>query len=1030
MVFRRNMARVFLGLFLISCGASGPGPVGSGTPALIVFEDGDELDDYLVESLSGYLKTVTGEAPEVKRLGSGQSAGVDALAQEAGAGLVFVASAHRLASDVVDAQRVEELKDQNFLLVTQEVGQWTNALGSQGATVVYAAGNNALARQYAVYEYLRRFGVRFFHPEEEYVPRVPNGELRRLAARPTVLARLDAAGKASDEYTADFAKRSYSYHGAHPLEPLESFSDAAHPIDEAKHVNEWMIKNRGNLMRGSMRGISSEENYAKRVAELEALRIFWGFPRGGGIRFHNQQQGASNPIVDKTSATPAKQQIEEYVANQLEQIPDADSFGMGYGPTEFTVTPDKETVDWLNWAGQAALAAIPDIEVLINIHITGSQPTENYSDLGCPGGINEDGRGDYYDLAFHTDSRFALKIHTVMFYPLEGPANVYNQKTFAHKLCLMQKASEAGRPLDYFPEGSWWLSFDNPIPVYLPLYIWSRGRDVELLKPLLASRGTGTLKGHRLFNSGQEWGYWQQDYAVGLWHWNADVTFDDVLGELFDPLCAPQELGTGCDARTEAVALMTEYMAHQRKYFLNKKDYAGVAGGIFAYFSGEDPAEEIGAKTGLSFQLVRVAFSEVNRWTQVQLEHFKSSDLAVLADMEKAHLAWLARLEALESKIPAAGKSWLAEVIDGIEINLLRARQTHALYSAVVAYREAILAAGDDLEKGAEAGKIAAESSWQLAVTTLVDAETVIRRRESAYRYPASQEYGGGDTPETAVPNGTTYPWRVHTKTHLLSYWKNRHEQVKALLAGSSASPLEFSVSPVFGAAGKALTVHWPLSEAISVTASFDGKSLEEGAETIDLGAASGYWPIDVKVEVNGGTENFKGGVVRSSTIATTPMEGFTLSQPESALAQNVLKTVFPPLKWAWLDGDKPALVFSSLGGNGQAAYSDVIYAEVTESDTGFSTSSLAFSLPITDPSTGSPVADMSLTDVVVTGKSALDAPLLMTGNIALSDLVAALVKMAGFEESGAIAMLSALLGFDPLDPPSSVAFSGSASLQ
>jgi|GEM_PF-919780 hypothetical protein len=1017
-------------LLLISCGSSNEGPAGGGTPALLVFEADDELDDYLVEALSAYLKTITGESPRVERLSAGTSTDVERLAESAGAGLVFVANAHRLANDIVEANRVAALEGQNFLLITKDVGNWANALGSQGATIVYSAGNDSLARQYAAYEYVRRFGVRFFHPEEEYVPNVPKGELRRLAALPTVVARRDASGQAQDEYTADFSSRSYSYHGAHPLEPLESFSDASHPIDEAKHVNEWMIKNRGNLMRGTMGGVASDENYSKRAAELETLRKFWGFPRSSGIRFHDQQQGGTGGVVDKNGSTPVKQQIEEFVAKRLEGVPDAYSFGMGFGPTEFTVTPDKETVDWLNWAGQAALAIKPDIQVLINIHITGSQPTENYDDLGCPGGINKDSRGDYYDLAFHTDSRFALKVHTVMFYPLEGPANVYNQKTFSHKLCLMQKASAAGRPIDYFPEGSWWLSFDNPIPVYLPIYIWSRGRDIELLKPLLKSRGTGTLKGHRMFNSGQEWGYWQQDYAVGLWHWNADVSFAEVLGEMFDPFCAAEELGKGCEARSEAVTVMTEYMAHQRKYFLNKEDYRGVAGGIFAYFSGEDPAEEIGAKTGLSFQLVRVAFSEVNRWSQIQLDHFKATDLAVLKKMEDDHAAWLGRLEALKSKIPSAGKTWLAEVIDGIEINLLRARQTHALYSAVIAYREAILAAGDDLEKGAAAGTLAAQADWERAVQTLSDAEVVIRRREGAYRYPAAQVYGGGVTPETAVPNGTTYPWRVHTKTHLLSYWKNRHEQVKGLLAGTTASPLEFSVSPVFAAADKALNFHWPQSEDISVTASLDGQPVAVGTESTDLGASAGYWPIDVDIEVNGASEKFAGGVVRSATIATTPMEGFSLSQPESSLAQNVLKTVFPALQWAWLAGEKPALVFSHLQGNGQARYSDVIHTEVIETQEGFSTSTLAFTLPITDPSTGSPVADMSLTNVVISGKSSLDSPLVMTGDIALSDLVAALVKMAGFEETGAVAMLSALLGFDPLDPPSTIAFSGSATLQ
>lgn len=174
---------------------------------------------------------------------------------------------------------------------------------------------------------------------------------------------------------------------------------------------------------------------------------------------------------------PPQQQIEDYVDAQLEAAgPDLAEFGIHFGPTEVTVTPDQQTVDWINWAGRRVLSRRPDLPVSINNHITGSQPTEHFGDLGCPTGTNESGYGDYYDLSFHTDPRLGVRVHTVMFYPLEGPAHVYNQKTFAHKLCLMERASAQGRPLVYFPEGSWWLSFDNPVPVYLPLYMWARLR--------------------------------------------------------------------------------------------------------------------------------------------------------------------------------------------------------------------------------------------------------------------------------------------------------------------------------------------------------------------------------------------------------------------------------------------------------------------------------------------------------------------------------------------------------------------------
>src|SRR5690606_6030684 len=131
---------------------------------------------------------------------------------------------------------------------------------------------------------------------------------------------------------------------------------------------------------------------------------------------------------------PIPDQIQRVVAEALGRVEDAYNFGIHFGPTELTTTPDLETIEWIELAGNAALALRPDLQIEINDHTTGSQPVEHFDDLGCPPGTNDDGKSDYYDLAFHTDPRFGVKVHTVMFHPLEGPAGVYQQESFAHKL--------------------------------------------------------------------------------------------------------------------------------------------------------------------------------------------------------------------------------------------------------------------------------------------------------------------------------------------------------------------------------------------------------------------------------------------------------------------------------------------------------------------------------------------------------------------------------------------------------------------
>ncbi|MEZ4426398.1 MAG: hypothetical protein R3A51_01760 [Nannocystaceae bacterium] len=969
--------------------------------------DAAEITERTLQAAQGYLETLSGSAPVVVRLDPNDEGGVEAVARERRAGLVLVLEAERYAASGIDEARLTALGEDGFVLETRDVGDWENGLGDAGATLVTTAGNSTLADQYAVYEFLRRLGARFYHPEEEFVPTHEPSVLRQLARTPTLLHRGD-----SGDYTPDFTRRSWSFHGAHPLEHLEAFSDGDHPIDEAVHVNDWIVKNRGDRFKGAGRGVSSEESRARRVAELDALRVLLGFPTGSGITLHNQQQGAS-AVVDPSSEIPPKQQIETYVAERLAENTEGISFGIHFGPTEVTVTPDQETVDWINWAGQAALALRPDIAVEVNNHISGGQATPNFDDLGCPPGTNDEGRGDYYDLAFHSDPRFGITVHTVMFYPLEGPARVYNQQTFAHKLCLMEKASAAGRPLTYFPEGSWWLSFDNPVPVYLPLYIGARVRDIELVRPLLATRGGGTLEGHHMFNSGQEWGYWQQDYAVGLLAWNADLSLTSVLGELLDPLCAPSAWQQ-CAARDKAIAVMTALIEHQRSMFLERSDFRGRPGGLYLYFAGEDPADELAALAGFEFRPVPVGLDEVaGGFDQATIDQFRATDLAALAEAAALHEGWLAELTALRDEVPPLGRPWLDEIVDGVEINLLRARHARSLYAVAAGLREAALAGGDPLT--------ATQADWDAAEQALAAAEQVVRRREEGYRYPPAQTHGGGLTPETAVDNGTTYGFRVHTKTHLLTYWHNRHQEVHALRTGEA--PLDadaVALTPALAAPETPLAITWPSGADVSGQLMVGALSAAPPTAELDLTGES-YWPVTGELTVDGASVALVGGVARASIRAGSDAGALTLVEPDSTLAQQVLQTIFPAIDWGLLpDGVVMAV---DADDDGVAPYTALVHADATVEGAAFTSAAFDTKLPI---ALDGAERTLAMQGVVLAGTIAgdqLTSPVTMSGQLVLADLVDALIELAGFDEAGALMTLSGILGFDPAAPPEAVAF-------
>lgn len=1003
---------------LTACGLDEVQPGGSGV-LLLLPSDADPTTERMVEESTTYFRGITGEDPMVARIGTGRMDDLVRRSADRGAGLVFVFDAERLASDEVDVERLDALPEGGFVLQTETVGSNANRLGGSGSTFVLMAGASTLGRQYAGYEALRRLGVRFYHPEQEYVPRHSLTDLQALAERPTILDR------GSVEYTPDFRWRSWSFHSAHPLEHLEAFSDAAHPLQEARNVNLWQVKNFGNRFRGLGRGVAPEDSRAQRRLELEDLRDELGFPRGTGITLHNQQQGA-NAEIDRSSPIDVRTQIESLVEQRLADAPDARWFGIHFGPTEFTTTDPHETVDWINWAGRHALSIDPEIEVEINDHITGSQPMEGFDDLGCPSQTNSEGLSDYYDLAFHTDPRLGVRVHTVMFYPLEGPARVYNQRSFEHKRCLMERASAEGRPLGWFPEGSWWLSFDNPIPVYLPLHVWTRWRDVDLVRPLLASRGGGTLKDHRMFNSGQEWGYWQQDYAVGLLAWNADVTYEEVWAELLEPMCAPAQWREGCAVRDEVTAIMTELVAHQREFFLEREDYRGRPGGLFSYFAGEDQADIIAAQSGFEFRPVRVSFDDVMTWDRAQIDHFRRTDLDALNEAALVNAGWRDRLFKAREFIAEGGLPWFEELTDGVEINEMRARQAAALYTAVLAVREAEL-----MQEPNPAAF--GEPQYEAAQMVLSQARTVIARREAAYRYPAEQTFGGGLNPDTAVSNGTTYPYRVHTKTHLLTYWTNRDAEVRAILDGDMPSESAIRMVEAIDAPGADLTISWPKEATVSGSLMVGSVAVvDPSIASVDLGDDEGYWPVAGDVVANNPYIDISGGIVRAAVRGMTPKSGLTLLEPANKFAQIALANSFPAVEWAWIS-DPAALFFAiDRDSNGSVDFQRVVRAEIAAvKGNHFETQPVTFTMPV--EASGGEVIEVAMTEVVFSGEvpgAVIAGPVTFTGQISIDGLVATLISLAGYDEPGAIETLAGFFGFDPSNPPATMPIEASLATQ
>lgn len=319
-----------------------------------------------------------------------------------------------------------------------------------------------------------------------------------------------------------------------------------------------------------------------------------------------------------------------------------------------------------------------------------------------------------------------------------------------------------------------------------------------------------------------------------------------------------------------------------------------------------------------------------------------------------------------------------------------------------------------------------AEPARLEALGVLARAEQVIRRREAQYRYPAAQVYGGGLTEATEVENGTTYPYRVQTKAHLLGYWNGRQSQVTAILGGGGIDE-GLQLREAIDVVGEPLAVEWPASDGVDGSVDVGGQEIGPSVTTLDLGSEPGWWAVGGELVAGGLPIDVTGGVVRSDVLAATPAKGMTLLYPADPAAQGVLAGVLPSLRWAWLHGgqapDEPAALV--LGpdddGDGSVSHADLVYAPVVEGDpAAFRTAAVGFPLPVGRTAGGElltiAVANAELSGSV--GATGIVSPVVLEGQLSVADIVTAGIELAGFDEAGTLALLGGVWGFDPADPP------------
>ena len=909
-------------LIVGGCGAGPQAPT-------VVIDMSSGLDEGIVMALGDVredLERVTGEA-SLRGVGRRAPGCVD----------------RRIRLTVVDAEAaaatplLADLGPQEYAIHEQRCGndgRWLRV-----------AGGSALAVQWALYDLLQRLGVRYFHPESTFYPEA--------------LEWPDAPIRAREG--PSMGRRTMHAHRRHPIELSGPLGESE--LDMAGYQRRWIdwsVKMRQTAVDGWDRALVGDYAYRR------------GFPRIVGLNLANSQQGAQ-PLLDADDPRPEAEQLASAVDRLMTGAPDLPTprrLEVQFNPSEFTEIDHERTLARLSALTEHFARAYPEATIEAINHGTYAEPQPPY------------GRR-FFDLPALAPSALGVQLHTLMFYDLErSAAGVYGNADYKGLYRFLQE-EQSRRRIVHYPESSWWLTFDLPVPLYLaPVTIDARARDIALLRPYLADdpQAKSGVVGHHLFTSGQEWGYWMVDYCVAQMTWNVDLSGEECVENIVDSFA-------------ESEVLMDVLSAVRERQVEDMRDPR-----LLRLLVGSDDETEAGAALGIVVHPLPPRPSEVAGLDDrgaLELE----LDLAAMGAMAADFHDWADRVEATLPAQSSEAGPWVEEIADGLRVFALRAEHSVAIYRGALALRRG------DLGRGA------AEQALQAARSLTSSARDVIRRREGNYRYPPALTIDGDERGRPgAVPNRTVYPFRVLSRAHRLFYWERPERQLAALLEADRRWLVPSATLVPLGGQ-LSLRVDPALRGALRVR--WGDESVESGL-TEHAYAAPGRYPWRAQAEQGERTWLAEGEAVVVERCLAFPQGSVVVDEPRAA-AQ--VEGLLPGLLLGVSVDPRgePAMVLAEVDDEPMTPLPGVAWRPLDGGQSGPS--------PLAVRLRG--IGELEIADAILS----IDADpggeasprLEITGSLVTDNLVGLLVGSGSFEPAGARSLLAELFGYSDDELPATL---------
>jgi hypothetical protein len=575
---------------------------------------------------------------------------------------------------------------------------------------------DVLGAQYGVADALENLGFRFRHPFATYTPRQP----------------LDGGAESGVVHAPQIRVRGLQLHTLHPIEGYFAFWEPA-PANahDARRIIDWLIKNRGNYVQwvplDNIMDPAQHEPWKPFTQEI----IEYAHARGVRVGINIQLFGNSNLQLAFDLHDDDEVPLTESIAQRLPLITKDlpfDVYDISFG--EFFASEPQKFIDSVNEAARQFRGFAPQAEVHGFVHV-GDRERVTY--------MNQEML--YYFLLKYADPSIIPDIHTVMYYNLYDDAGgAYHHEDFSeHRQYLLDRMC-AGQPAAYVPETGYWVAFDNSLPTYMPLYVYSRWRDLDGL----AKEGCGPLDNHILFTTGWEWGYWLNDVTALRTSYERSPSPTTLIEHAYAP-----DLGN-------ATPLVEELMNEQKHALIDQR--------LAGYLASRDVSIEVGYKFDppIVSQPRRVGFDEVIV-AGFDLDAFNTNVLVPLEQHGK-------RLDELNTKLgqlTMPNSRWSRELRDGFAIDRLRTQYIHALYSAVV-----------DHARGASA-----DAAYARANDLFDRAQPIIKSRHG------DMHDGRRRRLLDRAPNHLLYQYGYLHQADTMCFWRREMIEVGTILGKTSETP-------------------------------------------------------------------------------------------------------------------------------------------------------------------------------------------------------------------------------------------------